>query len=90
MLGRLISYSPYSYWLIEFIVEGSNAEVGQLIAGTNFVKMPDMASSNPSTGQSMPCLASFFDAISGVKKLSNFIPVSNCTISVFNPSVCST
>ena len=34
----------------------------------------------------MPCLASFFDAMSGVKKLPNFIPAINCPHSAFEPS----
>ena len=34
----------------------------------------------------MPCLASFFDAMSGVKKLVKFIPVINCPASAFEPS----
>jgi len=34
----------------------------------------------------MPCLASFFDALSGVKKRSNFIPAITCQTSAFEPS----
>jgi len=80
------------------LFEGSNAEVGQLIAGiikfASFLT-PYMASKNdetditsnkPSSDWSMSCLASFFDAMSGVKKLSNFIPAINCPTSAFEPS----
>ena len=35
---------------------------------------------------SMPCLASFFDAMSGVKKLAGFIPEINCPTSEFEPT----
>jgi len=48
--------------------------------------MPDMASGSPSTDCSVPCLAPLFDAMSGVKKLPNFVPVINCTASAFEPS----
>jgi len=34
--------------------------------------MPDMASGCPTIEQSMPCQASFFDAMFGVKKPTNF------------------
>ena len=34
----------------------------------------------------MPCLASFFDAVSGVKKLLNFLPVITCPTSAFEAS----
>jgi len=34
----------------------------------------------------MPCLASLFDAMSGVKKLPNFHAVINCPTSAFEPS----
>jgi len=36
--------------------------------------------------KSMPCLASFFDAMSGVKNQSNFVPVINCSTSANKPS----
>jgi len=35
----------------------------------------------------MPCLASIFDAMSGVKKLPNLIPAINCPTSAFTPSI---
>jgi len=35
----------------------------------------------------MPCLASVFDAMSGVKKLPNFIPAITCPISAFEASL---
>jgi len=88
---------PYPFYTSVFhsSFEGPNVEVGQVIAGTTFTSIltPDMASKmyqkwimaskmdNP-----MPCLASFFDAISGVKKLPNFVPVINCTTSANEPS----
>merc|ERR1719309_248466 len=34
----------------------------------------------------MPCLASLFDAMSGVKKLTNFLPAINYPTSAFEPS----
>jgi len=34
----------------------------------------------------MPCLASFFDAMSGVKKLPDFNAAINCPHSAFEPS----
>jgi len=34
----------------------------------------------------MPCLASFFDAMSGVKKLPNFVPAISYPTSAFEPS----
>ena len=37
----------------------------------------------------MPCLASFFDAMSGVKKQPNFIPAINCPTSANEPSIIS-
>ena len=37
--------------------------------------------------KSMPCLASFFDAISGVKNQTKFIPAINCPTSAFEPSI---
>jgi len=59
-------------------VEASFTEVGQSIAAGTFVRFltSDMVSKNdasqlasgyPSTDYSMACLASFFDAMSGVK-----------------------
>merc|ERR1719309_683045 len=35
----------------------------------------------------MPCLASFFDAMSGVKKLTNFVPAITCPHSANEPSI---
>jgi len=35
----------------------------------------------------MPCLASFFDAVSGVKKLTNFISAINCPTLANVPSI---
>jgi len=35
----------------------------------------------------MPCLASFFDALFGVKKLANFVPAINYPTSAFEPSI---
>ena len=35
----------------------------------------------------MPCMASFFDAMSGVKNLLNFIPAITCPISAFEASI---
>jgi len=35
----------------------------------------------------VPFLAPFFDAMSGVKKLANFIPAITCPTSAFEPSV---
>jgi len=63
-----------------------------VIAGMKFTTFltPDMASKNDARhgigvflalNKSMPCLASFFDAMSGVKKLPNFVPAINCTSS---------
>ena len=56
-------------------------------------KMPDMASGfYPITDQSMPCLASFSDAMSGVKKLTNSVPAITCPASSNKPSylvICS-
>ena len=37
-----------------------------------------MASGHPNTEKSMPRRASFFDAMSGVKKLTGFIPAITC------------
>jgi len=34
----------------------------------------------------MPCVASYIDAVSGVKKLAIFVPVINCPTSAFEPS----
>ena len=39
--------------------------------------MPDMASGFPSTDYSVPCLARFFDAMSGVEKLMEVHDVSD-------------
>jgi len=48
--------------------------------------MPHTASGNPSIGYSMPCPASFFDAISGVKKLTNFMHSITYQTSAYKPS----
>jgi len=68
--------------LFKKIFEGLNAEVEQLIASIKVVRflktMQDMASGYPSTEYPMPCLASFFDAMSGVKNLTNLYPAFNC------------
>ena len=45
-----------------------------------------MASGNPSIDYSMPCLASFFDAMSGVKKLTNFMPAITCPTPAYEAS----
>jgi len=37
--------------------------------------------------KSMPCLALFFDAMSGVKKLTNFIPAIICSTLANEPSI---
>ena len=34
----------------------------------------------------MPCLAAFFDTMSGVKKFTTFVPAINCPLSEFEPS----
>ena len=45
-----------------------------------------MTSGCPTNEQLMPCLASFFDAMSGVKKLTNFEAVITCTTLAFEAS----
>jgi len=40
----------------------------------------------PALNNPMPCLASFFDAMPGVKKLINFMHTINCPTSAFEPS----
>ena len=42
-----------------------------------------MASGYPTTKKSMPCLASFCDAMSGVNKVVKFIPAIICPTSAF-------
>ena len=59
-------YTTISWWS-SFLMEGSFAEVGQVITGTKFSsfltpdiaskKMPDMASGYPNMINLMPCLA---------------------------------
>jgi len=48
--------------------------------------MPHTASGNHSIDYSMPCLASFFGAMSGVKKLSNLIHAITCQASAYKAS----
>ena len=48
--------------------------------------MPDMASIVHWWDNPMPCLASFFDAMSGVKKMLHFNPVITYPTSAFPPS----
>ena len=47
--------------------------------------MSDIASDCVVNEKLMPCLASFFDAISGVKKLNTFTPAINCPTSANEP-----
>ena len=64
------------------------AKDGQVIACTKFMSfltpdialktMSDMALSYPSSDCSMTYLTSFLNAISGIKKLTNFIHAINC------------
>jgi len=70
------------------VTEGLNAEVGQVIAGIMFASFltPDMALFIQCWNNPMPCLASFFDTMFGVKKLVNFIPAINFSTSAFEPS----
>jgi len=79
-------------------VKGSNAEVGQIIAEDKLRQLFDARHGVKKQCQtrhrvilaliySMPCLASFFDAMSGVKKLTNLYPAINCTTSVNEPSI---
>ena len=49
--------------------------------------MPDMASGFPSTDCSVPCLAPFFDAMSGLKKLTKVHAVSDYHTLACHPSV---
>jgi len=48
--------------------------------------MPDKASGILKIDQSMPSLASVFDAMFGVKKLTNFLPAITCTTLANEPS----
>jgi len=48
--------------------------------------MPFIALINQCCDNPMPCLASFFDAMSGVKKLTNFSAAINCKSSADEPS----
>jgi len=48
--------------------------------------MPHPASSYPNIDYLMPCLASFFDAMSGVKKLTNFMHSITYQTSAYKPS----
>jgi len=45
-----------------------------------------MASGFPSTDYSVPCLALFFDAMSGVKKLTKVHAISDYYILAYHPS----
>jgi len=48
--------------------------------------MPDMASGFPSTDYSVPCLAPFFNAMSGVKKLTEVHAISDYHTLTCHPS----
>jgi len=59
-----------------------------VITGIKLVRflMPAMASVNQVYDKPMPCLASYFSAKSGVKKLMKIIPVITFTTLACNPS----
>ena len=91
-LNQLLAYPT-----IYTINEGSKAEVGQVIIGTKsdsfFLSqtwrqktMPDMASGYPSTVQIDAMSGIVFDAMSGVKKLTDFVPAITCITSTNEPS----
>ena len=48
--------------------------------------MPDMVSINQWEDNPMPCLKSFANAMSGVKKMTNFVAAITCPSLAFEPS----
>ena len=75
--------------------EWLQANVVKVIAGINLMSVltpdvvyktkPYVASGIPNSDKFMPCLTSFFDAMSNVKKQLNFIPTITYTTSACHP-----